>query len=321
MKRLFLAAALLFPQPTFGQMYLGLARGGACNGCVSSAGYQTMSAPTGYSSSALVFEDTFGASTLNSSNWNPWMGNRAFGRWGDGGNLANPYSAVGNGGGNNLDYGDPYSAGYGVQTSGTHMLTGSQQTGTNITPNNGIQLTCTKSTYFAALSYQVACAYINSLNKFTLPSGGFYVQVRAKMPDMTTGEWPSIWLLDDTTGGNELDLFEGGYYKSGVPYNQVMASNVHTSGNSQKIVDTGVDLTAGYHIYGLKYIPGVSVTTYLDGVQIANFTSNIPSLAYDLIISNTFASSATSGWHSPPNLASYPGPFNMYVNDVQVYHN
>jgi beta-glucanase (GH16 family) len=32
-------------------------------------------------------------------------------------------------------------------------------------------------------------------------------------------------------------------------------------------------LAGGYHIYGLKWIPGVSLTWYVDGVQIGQVTS------------------------------------------------
>ena len=36
---------------------------------------------------------------------------------------------------------------------------------------------------------------------------------------------------------------------------------------------TGVDLTAGYHTYGLAWDPGQSLTWYLDGKEIAEITS------------------------------------------------
>jgi beta-glucanase (GH16 family) len=83
------------------------------------------------------------------------------------------------------------------------------------------------------------------------------------MPDSRSGAWAGLWFLE---GGGEIDLVESGYTGLGSDkVNRVMASNLHTSGNSQKLYDTGVDLSADYHVYGMDYKPGKSVTIYFDG--------------------------------------------------------
>ena len=50
------------------------------------------------------------------------------------------------------------------------------------------------------------------------------VEVRAKMPDMTSGQWPSIWFLPAKDSGDaEIDLFEGGFVADKVNPNHLMA--------------------------------------------------------------------------------------------------
>ena len=81
--------------------------------------------------------------------------------------------------------------------------------------------------------------------------------------------WPGIWFLE---GGEEIDLQEGGYTEgqcSASAANRCMAVNYHGVSNDQRFYDTGVDLSAGYHIYGMEYKPGVSSTMHFDGKQVA----------------------------------------------------
>src|SRR5690242_1244598 len=52
----------------------------------------TQSPPAGYSSAQLIFEDQFTTPTLDTRKWNPWLGDDQWGRWGNNGKLASPYS-------------------------------------------------------------------------------------------------------------------------------------------------------------------------------------------------------------------------------------
>lgn len=237
----------------------------------------SMPPPTGYSISKQNFLEQFTGTTLDTSVWQTNMGDSTYGTWQDSGKLSNPYSAVSNDNGGsafNSEYGDPaeVSVNYGLKLQAEPSSVFSGQ-------SNGLQY------------YTWKAGYLRTVDQ-SFFSGG-YVQILAKQPDSSAGMWPALWFMN---GGGEIDLQEGGTGASN--FNQNMASNLHTSGNSQAIVNTGVDLSAGYHIYGIEYKPGVSIKTYLDGVLMGTFTSNVPSGAYELIMVNTIANSNASSFHS-----------------------
>jgi len=275
----------------------------------------SLAPPAGYSSSQLIFEDQFTSATLDTTKWNPWMGTDNYGRWGDLGLLPNPYSAVSNCANNNcltasfynLEYEDLYSYGYSTSTAGIH-LTGSGH----------LAEFCNPSSRFSSFGYSWACSTITTYSHAYLPATGGYVQWHAKMPDSRYGAWAGLWMLDPNSS-NEIDIQESGYLLGSTSPNQVMAMNVHTSGNFQQHVDTGVDLSAAYHTYGIQYLPGKSIKMYLDGNLMTTFTSSIPSVQYGLIISNTMANSNASGWHTVADPVNHPGPFEYDIDDVQIY--
>ena len=67
----------------------------------------------------------------------------------------------------------------------------------------------------------------------------------------------------------------------------------------------GTDLGAAYHVYGLKWVPGQSLTWYVDGTQIGQVTSAqapIPDDPMELIVALDVASPSTSGG-APPKTA------------------
>jgi len=245
-----------------------------------------MPAPAGYSDN--VFDDTFSGTTLDQSKWIEQIGDNS-GIWNDNGKLAYPLSAVGNEGQYNAEYGDP----------------------AEVTVNNGLTLNAVRSN--AKANYTWKAGYISTLGKYTFKGG--YVQIRAKMPDSGSGMWPSLWFLG---GGSEIDLHEGGYNGLGSNIaNQVMASNLVQSGSNQVLYNTGMDLSAGYHIYGMQYVPGQSITMYIDGKQVDKYTNNIPTGAYFIIITMTVAQNASS-WHTETS-SSTPSPSSMNVSEVQVW--
>ena len=125
------------------------------------------------------------------------------------------------------------------------------------------------------------------------------VEVRAKMPDLTGGQWPAIWFLPAPGGhGAEIDLFEGGFLSKTSNPDQLMALKLFTRGNSQQLLDCGTDLSADYHTYAMEYRQATSIKFFLDGSNVYTYTRNIPVGPYFMILSNGIASAHTVGWHT-----------------------
>ena len=136
--------------------------------------------------------------------------------------------------------------------------------------HNGLTLTAHRNTNQYAKSYPWMSGVVTTEGKLSLPSTGWDVQVKAKMPDMTSGMWPAIWFMPDTPTSTvpEIDLFEGGWL--GSDPNEIMHSDyggsaTQYSGYRDIVYNTGSDLTAGYHVYSIQYIPNVSVKYFFDG--------------------------------------------------------
>ncbi|HEU4966172.1 MAG TPA: hypothetical protein VFT53_01660 [Candidatus Saccharimonadales bacterium] len=246
----------------------------------------TLPAPNGYTN--LIFDDTFSGTSLNTSRWIGQIADKN-GIWDDNGKLPYPYSSVGNQGGYNAEYGSP----------------------DQVVVNNGLTLNAARSTTFSGYTWKAG--YITTHGKFTFSKG--YFQVRAKLPDSRTGGWAGIWFLE---GGGEIDMDESGYTACGSAVNNCIASNLNVSGNSQKFYNAGVDLSTGYHVYGMEYKPGKSITMYFDGKQTAQYTANIPTGAYTIILTETMAQNA-SGWHTLVS-GSTPSPMSPYqISEAQVW--
>jgi beta-glucanase (GH16 family) len=263
-----------------------------------------MSPPAGYNVNQLAFVDTFAGPQLDTTKWNTYITSRAANGWPwNSTGLPTGGSAVSGPYGNVLDYYMP----------------------NNIQVNRGTNLDIVPSS--AVRGYSYSSSVLTTYGKFQLTSG--YVQVKAKMPNTSTGGWPAIWFLPGPGGSGgdrgEIDLFEGGFLPSDAglpsttPANRIFCSHYNgpTTGWVKTCIDAGVDLTASYHIYGMEYIPGVSVKTFLDGRLVGSFTSDINTDPYELIINNSFASPSTSGWHTTGALSS---PTTMSVAEVQAYH-
>jgi beta-glucanase (GH16 family) len=259
-----------------------------------------MSAPSGYSSSQLAFDDAFAGSSLSTNNWNTYWTSRAANGYPWNANL---YPTGGSGDSLNHTY-DSYFMPSQVKVS------------------NGLDLTMVPNSQVSGMNY-VAGA-VTSYGHFQLTSG--YVQVLAKMPDSSTGAWPAIWFLPGPggTGGDrgEIDLQEGGFLPSNVglpstPVNHIFVSHYFEPNSSTVVAsyDTGVDMTAGYHTYGMEYKPGVSVKTYFDGHLVGNWTTKINTDPYEIIINNGHAANSTSGWHTTGSVSSS----DFYIKEVQAY--
>jgi hypothetical protein len=125
-----------------------------------------------------------------------------------------------------------------------------------------------------------------------------------------------------SSGDNfEIDMQEGGYTGS-APANQAFSWHLHTpSGTVGGVVDSGMDLTAGFHTYGINWVPGQSITWYLDGKQMAQVTSAqvpIPNEPMELIMNNGVANSNATGWHTALD-SSTPSSMQMQIDGVRLY--
>jgi chitodextrinase len=269
-------------------------------------------APAGYAANQIIFEDTFTSPALDATKWNPWLGDDNFGRWGDNGQLPSPYS------GSNCDatcsgtdqimYYDPFPYGSPTNLSGNHLVGG----------NGNLAIIAAPNSHFSNLGYSWVAAGVTTYGKAYLPATGGYVQWHAKMPDSRYGAWSGLWLL--SKGGAEMDIQESGYPWGSTPVNQVLASHWQGTGGSQIIQDTGVDLSAAYHTYGIEYKPGVSWKVYLDGKLMATYTAGVPTNApYQVLIDFEIAGPLTTGWHTVADPVNHPGPFELDVDDVQIY--
>jgi beta-glucanase (GH16 family) len=263
-----------------------------------------LSAPAGYSASNLVFQESFSGTTLNSA-WHTYVTSNAANGW--------PWNDNGSGG----SYGGQYDADYDMPSqvavsNGTLNLTAIQQ------PVNGIINGSTPHTY------PVTSGGVSSYGNFEFNGG--YLQISMKAPS-GDGAWPALWLLPGKGAGGsgdnfELDIQEGGFTESGVPANRAFAWHLHTpAGWFGGVIDAGVDLTAGFHTYGINWLPGQSITWYLDGKQMAQLTSAqapIPSEPMELIMNNGVANSSATGWHSTLD-NSTPQSMQMQVDEIQLY--
>jgi hypothetical protein len=251
-----------------------------------------LSPPPGYPVANLLLDDQF--STLNSATWSTYMQDNT-GAWLDGGNLTLPQSSEGNAGGYFQEFEDPGQ----VSTAGS----------------DGLTITAVPDSSHSGLGYNWKSGVINSYGKFTFTGG--YAQARMKSPDVTTGAWPAFWHLTNGSTTNEIDTQEGGFLVTGHNPNQIIASDDHFTTNNQIFTDVGKDLSADYHVYGMEYVPGVSIRYFLDGVQTGIMTTNIQSSAENLIFILGVASSAAS-FHSQTSGAT-PASLVMKVSEVQVY--
>ena len=264
--------------------------------------------PTGYTTSEQFMDDTFSGTSLNTSNWNTYLGANGV-RWGNEGHLPSPYS------GENQPGSDDQA-----------MYSPSQ-----VTVDNGLTLTAQENTTAPtdayASSYRWVSGVVTTEGKVSLPSTGFYVQVRAEMPDSSAGMWPAIWFLPDTSSESiasvpEIDLFEGGWLGSdsnGLMHTDYGGGSSEWSSYRDIVYNAGVDLDTSYNTYGIQYIPGQSVNYYFNGrlmfQQLESDLGGVPAGTYELILQLEVAASTTSGWHTTGGRSTE----SMKVSEVQAY--
>jgi len=257
-----------------------------------------MSPPPGFST--RIFEDQFTGTTLDTSRWVTYLGAQGA-RWDDMGLLPSPYSGANTPGNNNIAMFGP----------------------SQVTVSSGLSLTAGMNTNKFSTTFPWISGVVTTEGKFSLPtSSSWYVQVKAKMPDTSQGMWPAIWFLPGVPGTafNELDGYEGGWATS--QPNFTMHSDFFADqGQQQSAYNVGKDLTTSYHIYGFRFVPGQSITVFLDGTQVwqvlASSGITINAEPYEILLELQVAANQTSGWHTITS-ASTPTS-TMRVAEVQAY--
>jgi beta-glucanase (GH16 family) len=154
----------------------------------------------------------------------------------------------------------------------------------------------------------------NNLPGFSFKYG--YVEARMKL---TTGSglWPAFWMMPTPTadgtyhdGDGEIDIME----QVGTDPTRTEA-HLHHNGTQGKSYDTGLDLSAGFHTYGLDWEPD-HMTWYFDGKAFYTVTSNVPNVA-EYIIFNLAVGDANS-WPGAPN-GNTQIPSTMQVDYVRAF--
>jgi hypothetical protein len=144
----------------------------------------------------------------------------------------------------------------------------------------GVSITChyVGSTSTAGFPYHWSAGHINNYGKGTWPTGysEYFYQVNMQCggggSDLVNGSWAASWFLGQTSEGYEVDLQEFGLNDLGEANpSYYLNSTVHTSTVNVDYYGTasyniGSSLSAGYHVYGLHYIPGTSINFYVDNV-------------------------------------------------------
>ena len=262
--------------------------------------------PAGFTAQDLVFEDNFSGTSLNAGSWNTFMASNGNPIWdpnGDGGS--------GLGATNNADYFMP----------------------SEVAVNNGLTLNAVQQSVLGAnyvngqvvpQTFPVTSSVVDTYGKMEFDGGYLQISMQKSGGD---GAWPALWLLPGAGAGNvgnnfEIDMQEGGFLDGSANPNDVFSYHLHTaSGVFGGSVDTGVDLTAGYHTYAINWVPGQSITWYLDGNEIAEITSAqapIPNEPMELIMCNSVGNSNTSSWRTSLD-SSTPQSMPMEVAGVQLY--
>ncbi len=265
-----------------------------------------MKAPAGYTAQQMIFDDQFSGTSLDTTKWNTYLGAQGI-VWNNRGHLPSPYS-----GPNNAPF-----------TNEAAMFGPSQ-----VSVNNGLTLTAQRNTNAYAGTYPWISGAITTEGKFSLPTTGWYVQAKIKVPDMTQGMWPSMWFLPAVRGPfNEIDFVQGGLTEGGGPANQSPLGTAYfPTGQSNPVGETnpnlGFDATAGYHTYGVQWKPGVGINGFVDGKLVWTLTQaqvpgGIVAQPYEIILDLPVATASDHAFHTLPTATSPGGA--MKVAEVQAY--
>lgn len=198
-----------------------------------------------------------------------------------------------------------------LDSSWTNQMWNQTWNGTATVSNGTLQLTAPDANTPALLNTE------NSAQPFSFTYG--YAQVTMQVPK-GQGVWPAFWLLplESANPGQragEIDVFEGQGNLPSTAFATYVWNN--PSQHIQKVLDTGTDLSAGYHTYGVDWEKN-QITWYVDGKAIQTITSAQapidPNPMY-LILDVWFG-----GWNGGTD-STTPFPATLSVKSVQVWQN
>ncbi|MGH9091930.1 MAG: glycoside hydrolase family 16 protein [Acidimicrobiales bacterium] len=225
----------------------------------------------------LIYDDEFNGSAL-SSNWNTcWWYWKTYPK------------GCGHGGGEEEWY---TPANVTVSNGALHLMA-EKQTVTGLSSSDGVPET-----------YNYTSGMVTSRQHFSYTYG--YVEWRAQIP-VGQGLWPALWMIpENDSWPPEIDALETigadeGYYSYHPP-----TGNGESSGSA-------ISDISGWHTYGLDWEPG-SITWYVDGVQVARVTNDVPTTAMYLIMNLAVG----GDWPGSPN-ASTQFPSSVNIDYVRVW--
>lgn len=278
-----------------------------------------------WTSSDRSFDDTF----KNLNNWN-------YGITGQGGNCIPWYETgnapdAGSAGSpqNMLSYFLPGN----VSQTSTGASTANYTTYTPQTFNSsgsGVTITAhyTGQKTYAGETYSWSSGSLNTCGKETFPASGdtqVYVQIKAQMmgyKGTDNGAWNALWFLGEANQ-QEIDLEETGLNQTNANLPTWVNSTLHSSaGDAQDTIanyNSGEDLSAGYHIYGLELNTATGdINVYLDNSLIGSV--NASSLGYGSLTGPWFIileGTIGSGRYTVAPTSNVD--MNMNIADVQIY--
>jgi beta-glucanase (GH16 family) len=167
--------------------------------------------------------------------------------------------------------------------------------------------------------YKWTSGVLSSYRAFSINGG--YISIEAQMPTLTDGAWPGLFLLPGPGNprNDEIDVFEGGMTLGTDNANHNFSGFVHYNGKvTGDTIRVRPSLSGVYHDYGLEWVPGKSLTWYLDGEQLIQVTSKqftIPSGAMELIVELEIVSKQAASWHTLPTILQN---YRMNVKSIVV---
>lgn len=140
-----------------------------------------------------------------------------------------------------------------------------------------------------------------------------YWEASLKLPSNAHGIWPAFWLVPtDLSWPPEIDIME---WLGTEPNTNYMTLHYGTAATHQQFSTTytGPDFSANYHKFGMLWTRR-SVTWYVDGIERASTTTNIPNKIMYMILNNN-----TGGWNGNAVDLTTLFPAVFSVDYVKVY--
>ena len=268
----------------------------------SSASGGGMSAPAGYTAQQMIFDDQFSGTSLDTTKWNTFLGAQGI-VWNNIGSLPLPYS------------------GPNVPGDGTRQrCSGPSQ----VSVNNGLTLTAPAQHQRLRRHLSVDQRRGHDRGKVQPARGRLVRPGEGQDARPVPGHVARHLVLAGGLGhrGQRTGRLRGRDDRDQPPEPTGSLRYFADQGlQLGSLWNIGADVTAGYHVYGVQFIPGQSITAYFDGRQVwqvhASSGVTITAEPYEIILSLQVATQQTSAWHTVTTGATPPAT--MDVAEVQAY--